>query len=428
MSVTVIEPRTLKEIDEALGAKRQKIAGFFAAYPDMDMPSDVASQIKQLNDECNDLGTKRATLEDLEHIRADVAKAAGAGVLFPREDAKTAAERAAQDGGHREQVALKTLGELFIESPTFKQYDRAARRGPATTIELAEAAYKFALASEVEQKATLTETGFAPQAIRISTIVPGVLRRPVVADLLPNGTTSQNAVVYMEETTTTNGVAPTAEGAAKPESALAFTERTANVRKIAGILKITNELFEDVPALRSYVEQRLRLFLVLAEETQLLSGDGVAPDILGLLNTTGILTQAIGTDTALDAIHKAMTKIATTSFLMASGGVINPTNWETIRLVKTTYGEYIYGPPQDGDGNMLWGIPFVKTTAMTAGTALVGAFDAATQIFRRNEVAFDVATQNEDDWKRNIVALRVEERLALAVYRPSGLCTVTGLT
>lgn len=426
MSVTIVEPRTLKEIDEALLAKRGKIKGFFEAYPELDMPSEVASQIKQLNDECNDLGSKRATLADLEQIRAEVAKSAGAGVLYPQNDAKQAADRAAQDGGHH-RPEFKSLGQLFIESATFKQYDRTAKRGPATVIELAEDVFKATVLGH-ETKATLTETGFAPQAIRIATIVPGVLRRPVVASLLPEGTTSQIAVVYMEETTTTNGVATVAEGAAKPESALAFTERTAPVRKIAGILKITNEMFDDVPALRSYVEQRLRLFLVLAEEDQLLNGNGTAPNITGLLNTSGILTQAMATDTPMDAIYKAMTKIATTSFLQASGGMISPNNWQTIRLVKTTYGEYIYGPPQNAEPAMLWGVPFVVTTAMADGTALVGAFDAATQIFRRSEVAFDVATQNEDDWKKNIVALRVEERLALAVYRPSGLCTVTGLT
>ncbi|MGN6754842.1 MAG: hypothetical protein ACTHMJ_00490 [Thermomicrobiales bacterium] len=215
-TITAVEPRTLKEIDEALGAKRQKIAGFFTAYPELDMPSDVASQIKQLNDECNDLGAKRQTMADLEQIRADVAKSAGAGVLYPRDEAAKAAARAAQDGGSHRPAEMKTLGELFIESPTFKQYDRMARRGPATTIELMEAAFKFAL-SGIEQKATLTETGFAPQAVRTGLIVPGVLRRPVVADLLPNGTTSQNAVVYMEETKNNNSVAPTADGAAKPE-------------------------------------------------------------------------------------------------------------------------------------------------------------------------------------------------------------------
>ena len=427
MSVTILEPRTLKEIDEALTAKRGKIQAFFAAYPELDMPADVASQIKQLNDECNDLGSKRQTLAELEQIRADVAKSAGAGGARPRDEAEKAAARAAEDGGSHRPELYKSLGQLFIESATFKQYDRTAKRGPATVIELAEDVFKAVVLGH-ETKATLTETGFAPQAVRISTIVPGVLRRPVVASLLPEGTTSQIAIVYMEETTTTNGVATVAEGAAKPESALAFTERTAPVRKIAGILKITNEMFDDVPALRSYVEQRLRLFLVLAEEDQLLNGNGTAPNITGLLNTSGILTQAMSTDTPMDAVYKAMTKIATTSFLQASGGMISPNNWQTIRLVKTTYGEYIYGPPQNAEPAMLWGVPFVVTTAMADGTALVGAFDAATQIFRRSEVAFDVATQNEDDWKKNIVALRVEERLALAVYRPSGLCTVTGLT
>lgn len=429
MSITVNEPRTLKEIEGAIGAKRKKIAGIFEEYPELNMPSETAAQVKQLNDELNDLGTKRDGLAELETIRKGVADAAGYRIVTP-DEAKEASARSVRDGGiTRPRRELKSLGQLFIESPTFKQYDRMGRRGPASTLELPEDEFKFALGG-MEQKATLTETGYAPQAVRIGLILPGVLRRPVVADLIPQGTTSQIAIVYMEESTTTDGVAATAEGAAKPESTLAFTERTSPVRKIAGILKISNELFDDVPALRSYVEQRLRLFLQLSEEDEVLKGTGTAPHLLGLLNTSGILTTAktAGTgDNVPDAVYRAMVQIEVNSFLSPSGAIFNPLDWQTVRLMKTTYGEYIYGPPQSAEPAMLWGLNVVPTVEMTQGSALVGAFDTATQIFRRSEVAFDVATQNEDDWKKNIVALRIEERLALCVYRPSGLSLVTGL-
>ena len=38
-----------------------------------------------------------------------------------------------------------------------------------------------------------------------------------------------------------------------------------------------------------------------------------------------------------------------------------------------------------------------------------------------------MTNSNEDDFKNNLVALRAEERLALAVYRPGAFGKVTGL-
>ena len=64
---------------------------------------------------------------------------------------------------------------------------------------------------------------------------------------------------------------------------------------------------------------------------------------------------------------------------------------------------------------------------MTQNTALVGAFRLGAQLFIRSEGAVEATNSNEDDFKRNLIALRDEERAALAVYRPLAFCTVTGV-
>jgi HK97 family phage major capsid protein len=53
---------------------------------------------------------------------------------------------------------------------------------------------------------------------------------------------------------------------------------------------------------------------------------------------------------------------------------------------------------------------------MAAGTFLVGAFAGHAQILDREDVTVQVATQNEDDFIKNMLTILVEERLALAVY------------
>lgn len=414
----VVEPRTLKDVQGTLAERRKSQKALLDKYPDIS--GDEVKEIQRLDKEINDLTDRGEQLRDVERIRDEQAKRAG----FDDMDVKDRRDALAAGDGADKVIGQKwkSLGDMFVKSAAFKGYKRGMRQGPSEEIRLTEEEMDAFLVT----KTTLTTTGAPPQSLRMGPILPGVLRRPTVAALIPQGATNQAAIKYLEETTTTNGIATTAEGATKPDSALAFTERTVPVRKIAGIFKITDETLEDEPLIRSYVENRLRLFLQLAEEDQLLNGDNNAPNLNGLLTVAGN-TQAKGSDPTPDAFYKAMDQIRVDTFLEPSGHIMHPLDWEDIRLLRTTDGIYIWGSPSEAGPERLWGLPVVITTAMTQNTGLTGAFDTATMIARRMEVAFDIATQNEDDWKKNIVAMRIEERLALITFRPDGLCTVTGV-
>jgi len=66
----------------------------------------------------------------------------------------------------------------------------------------------------------------------------------------------------------------------------------------------------------------------------------------------------------------------------------------------------------------LWGFPVVLSVAMPAGSYVVGQFNPYSQIFDRDTAAVEVAEQNQDDFVKNIVTVRAEERLAFAIYQP----------
>jgi HK97 family phage major capsid protein len=421
---------TITERRGTLDANRKKLKAIFDVMgPDLDAQKaleaksvdgakstqDVVAEMQRLN---------RAIDDDATHIELDRGRetlkaldetwdALGAPIQFP-------------GAGGREQskYAGKTLGHLFTESNAFKQYNKTARRSPEVEIVIDdENEFKRLLGV----KAVLTETGYPIQAVRTGLILPGALRRPVVADVIPDGTTRTTAIVYMEETTTTNAAAAVAEGAAKPESTLVFTEKTSSVRKIATVLPITDELMNDEPAMRSYVEARLRLFLQLAEENQLLVGTGTPPQILGLYNISGINTQAKGADPTPDAVYKGMDLIRTLAFLEPDAVIAHPTDWQDVRLLRTADGLYIWGNPSETAPQRIWGVPVIVTPAATLNTMLVLAAQQGMQIFRRSEVSFAVSDQHQDFFVLNQLMLRVEERLALVVYRPKAICTITGV-
>jgi HK97 family phage major capsid protein len=99
--------------------------------------------------------------------------------------------------------------------------------------------------------------------------------------------------------------------------------------------------------------------------------------------------------------------------------VLNPGDWGvTINTKSVASGNYLVGEPVEVPNPLsLWGIPVVLTPAMLSGHYLVGQFNPYSEIFDRDDAALEAAEQNEDDFIKNLVTLRVEERLALAIYQ-----------
>lgn len=269
-------------------------------------------------------------------------------------------------------------------------------------------------------------TGFAGDAIRPDRL-PGIItpatRMLTIRDLLMPGRTSSNAIEYVVEHGYTNAAATVAEGASKPQSDLTFVLQTTNVRTIAHWFAASKQVLGDVPALMSYINGRAIYGLKYVEENQLLAGNGSDQNLHGLIPQatdfdTGLSEEG---DTAIDTVRRAMLQVRLAEY-RATGIVMNPTDWAAIELTKTTgeasSGEYIWANPRMLAGPVLWGLPVVETTAVSEGEFLVGAFNIAAQVFDREDAAIEVSTEHDDFFVKNLVAIRAEERLALAVFRP----------
>lgn len=430
MTDTIVPTKSAKEYSNDLAKQREDIAKIFegkkTAEGTFNLSADEIVEVRRRNEEAGKLAQLLEAASDLETIHTGNDEELKAlktpnGVVFP------GTQVVAQGQPLLQQRATKSLGELFTESDAFKNSKGLGKGqiGPAFELDLAEKFGK-AVARHGIKALFDTATGYAPQAIRLPEPITPFEEGLSVAALMPEGQTSQNAVPYMEETTTTNAAAEIAEGLAKPESALALTEKTSAVRKIATHLPITDEALEDVPFIESYIDTRLRLFVRQREDGQLLAGDGAAPNLRGILNTAGILTQAKGADPTPDAVYKAMTKIRVQGFMEPTGAVFHPNDWQDVRLLRTADGIYIWGSPSEAGPERIWGLQVVQTSRMTENTALVGAFRLAAQIFRRSELAMQIGWIN-DQFVKNQRTILVEERLALVVFRPKGFATVTGI-
>ncbi|CAJ3428758.1 Phage major capsid protein [Burkholderia pseudomallei] len=330
-----------------------------------------------------------------------------------------AEQKLARGGGSAELETPKTLGQLVTESEEMKGMDGSARKSVRVRVDR-----KSIMNVPATVGSGVSGSNSLVVADRQAGIIAPPQRKMTIRDLLMPGQTSSSSIEYTVETGFTNNAAAVAEGAQKPTSDLKFNLKNQPVRTIAHLFKASRQILDDAPALQSYIDGRARYGLQLTEEGQILKGDGTGANILGILPQASAFMPSItlANATPIDKIRLALLQAVLAEF-SATGIVLNPIDWASIELTKDSQGRYIVGNPVNGTTPRLWNLPVVETQAMTANEFLVGAFSMAAQIFDRMEIEVLLSTENVDDFEKNMVSIRAEERLALAVYRPESFVT-----
>lgn len=313
----------------------------------------------------------------------------------------------------------KSLGEAFVASEKvdafLKSVDRSGKvdfviNGPI-------------MGAKASIISTTDNSSGAAGSLVAPTRLPGILPIPderlTVRGLISPGNMDSNLLEYVVETGFTNNAAPVAEGALKPQSDIKFDLRTTTPKVIAHWMHASRQILDDAAALRSQIDYRLRYGLAMVEERQILFGDGTGQNLHGIIPQASAFSPAIAlsSPTPIELIRLAMLQSALAEF-PATGIVMNPIDWTYIELMKDGEGRLVMGNPQTTVAPRLWGLPVVETKAMPQDKFLTGAFRLGAQIFDRWLSRIEVATQNNDDFVRNMVTILAEERLALAVYRP----------
>lgn len=246
--------------------------------------------------------------------------------------------------------------------------------------------------------------------------------RITVRELIAPGRTNSNAIAYLKETGFTNNAATVAENTTKPYSELTLVEVLSGVKTIAHLLKASKQILDDLPQLASFINGRLLTGLKHVEDIQLLFGSGVGQNLHGIYTQATAYAQPAGIDivdpTSVDIMRMAMLQAALAD-LPATGHVLHQADWTAMELSKDEMGRYIFANPLGYTVPTLWGLPVAELNhAQMLGNFLTGSFAEAAQIFDREDANVVISTENGDDFEKNMISIRAEERLALAVYRP----------
>jgi HK97 family phage major capsid protein len=264
---------------------------------------------------------------------------------------------------------------------------------------------------------TTNTTGQIPQAEREAGITRIVRRNPFILELVNVGTIMSNVWEWVEQKNVEGGAAMTAEGAAKSQTDFDLVVASANVKKVTAYIKTTKEMLDDVPLMRSEIDQELTELISLKIDEQLLSGSGSGVNLTGIVtNATawaaGAFALSIPTPTKWDVLRTAINQVRVNLF-EPNYIVVHPTDVTGMELSKDTTGQYIMPPFIATDGTTISGIRVVTNTGVTLDKFLVGDFSKAGVRFKEG-LTINVGYEN-DDFTKNLVTVLAEARLVQRV-------------
>jgi HK97 family phage major capsid protein len=329
-----------------------------------------------------------------------------------------------------ESVAADTLGGEYIKQRSAAANPEQHYKATVSGSQLVRTLLSKALHSGATSAGAMTDNQYIAEPY----VMP---QRPTsVLNAISIGQTSSDAIDYVVQTSETLNAAPTAEftatagtSGAKPESDMAFELRTATVRTIPHFVAESRQIMMDAPRLAQVINNRLLYGLTKVLEDQIVNGNGTAPNLTGILNTTGLLVRTMSTtapvgrgqtttDTQMTSIRKAITDIAL-NFFTPELVMMRPENLESLELAEYTGNRYMNA--FDPVASRIWRVPVVSSLALPTNTALVGSFREACELWYREQATIRTSEHHAEFFTRNAIAILAELRAAFAVVYPTAI-------
>ncbi|YCI80350.1 phage major capsid protein [Enterobacteriaceae bacterium] len=302
----------------------------------------------------------------------------------------------------------ETVGQVVISNEALKAFAASVEGGKRVSVPVNAALLSSDVADGVVEPQRLPGIDTAPK------------QRLFIRDLIAPGRTASSAIFWVQQTGFTNAAKVVPEGTTKPYSSIEFATKITPVATIAHMFKGSKQILDDFAQLQSTIDAEMRYGLKYVEEQEILFGDGTGAHLHGIVPQATAFSAAFSVEqqNGIDDLRLAMLQAQLARF-PASGHVLHFIDWAKIELTKDSLGRYILANPSALTGPTLWGLPVVATEAAAfQGKFLTGAFNAAAQLFDREDANVVISTENADDFEKNMISIRCEERLALAVKRP----------
>ena len=292
--------------------------------------------------------------------------------------------------------------------------------------------------ASMEIKATMTtaanllgDTIRPNRLVGVTYPMPAMQRVRDIMNVVP--LTGSNAVDWIRETGYTDLADTVTDGDDKPESTITLNTTSVPVQTIAHTMRLHKNMLADLPLLASYLSTRGVDGLMDSEDDQLLYGNGTPPNLIGVLTDSlsafnpfslyaSMVAQGNRGAGYYDIIRYMMLQVRKAN-LRPNAILLSPADKAAIDTLQISDGAYRRGPDGTVLVNNIWGLPVLEVDAMTDGSVAVGAFNTAATVFERQGITVEFFDQDRDNVQKNLVTVRIEERLAVANQRPEGIVT-----
>ena len=351
-------------------------------------------------------------------VKEEMKKLGEEQVKFARELA--ALQQASADGAAESDNRVKSIGEKFTESANYKAFSANTRdvRGARHIVSTKTDSPTVSTVSPAISRNTIA----APY--QLAGIWGAPEQQLIVENLIPHIPVSSSAVEYLKHTGFTNNAGVVAEGAAKAESTFEFDLATANVVTIAHWTKITEQLAADAPAVTAYINAKMLYGLQLKVDNQIISGTGTSTQLGGFLKSGNHTdySSAVTVPTGANLMDFALlikTKLDTLGY-PPKVLLLNPEDWAGLALLKDAQKRYLLGGPAGVTTKSLWGLPVETSASVPSSKYIMADFALGSTIYDRQEVALEIDREG-DDFRKNLLTIRVERRLGLGVEDAAAL-------
>lgn len=313
--------------------------------------------------------------------------------------------QAAETHGSAAAQAQKSAFAQFVETQEFKALAAGHTRS-----------------ARVEVKNTVINGAGTTFPFQRPGMIPGSFVPTTVRETLRVIPVSTNSVESLRELSWTNSAAEVSEGAAKRESDITFEQYDVPVRTVAHWIKMSNQLLADAPATAAYIEVRLRDGLDQRIDNQLVNGNGTSPNLSGFTDSGNFTAYTATTD---DNLIDAINRIKWTMWAAGNApdtAYVNPADWGALERLRegTNSGTYLYGTPGTSANANPFGLTIVPTPYLAAGKVIVARLSDSALLYQRSSAVIEMGYIN-DDFTKNLVTVRAEERLGMACDRPAGI-------
>ena len=257
----------------------------------------------------------------------------------------------------------------------------------------------------------------------VTTVRPGIIELPKrklhIRQLLQGGSMGTSNFAYVKEVAGEEAPETVAEGAAKNQFDLDFQEAEVKAEYIAGYIRMSKKMLDDVTGMTTFLQSRLMEKLLRVEDDQLLNGDGTSPNLSGITDS-GNFTAASGGSVDVEQLVYAIAQLENLD-REANGILLNPSDYWAIALNKgATSGDYSLpaGIVTVSEGGILriGGVPVYRSTAVTADKFIVGDWVMGANLLTREAPRVEFFYEDGNNVTKNQVTVRVEERVAFPIY------------